>query len=100
MMVSEPKEGKGEIVLYQTSDGQAVLEVRLEQETVWLTQKQMAELLDTERSVITKHIRNVFRSGELREDSVGEKFAHTAAAHRRKPAAGEGPDDQIDRESD
>ena len=70
--------GKGEIVLYQTSDGKTALDVRLEQDTLWLSQKQLAVLFQTERSVITKHLRNIFRSGELDENSVCAKFAHTA----------------------
>ncbi|MDD4998189.1 MAG: hypothetical protein PHI99_08545 [Syntrophales bacterium] len=55
------------------------MEVKLDQETVWLTQKQMAELFKTERSVITKHLRNIFKSGELIENSVSAKFAQTAS---------------------
>lgn len=57
------------IVLYQGADGSASLEVHLDHETVWLTQKQMAELFQRERSVITKHLRNVFSEGELDEKS-------------------------------
>lgn len=57
------------VVLYQSPDGSNSLEVRLDQETVWLTQKQMAELFQRERSVITKHLRNVFIEGELDEKS-------------------------------
>ena len=71
-------ENKGEIIIYKTEDGQAALEVRLQKETIWLTQKQMAELFRTERSVITKHLHNIFREGELKEDSVCAIFAHTA----------------------
>ena len=67
------------VVLYQTPDGSSSLEVRLDQETVWLTQDQMGELFGRERSVITKHLRNVFKDGELDEVSVRAKFAHTAA---------------------
>lgn len=59
----------GEIVLYETPDGEVKLEVTLENETVWLTQMQMADLFNRERSVITKHINNVFREGELDEKS-------------------------------
>ena len=70
--------GKGEIVLYRTSDGKTALDVRLEQETLWLSQEQMGVLFQTERSVITKHLRNIFRSGELVKDSACAKFAHTA----------------------
>jgi hypothetical protein len=70
--------GKGEIVLYRSPDGKAALDVHLEGETLWLNQKQLSELFQTERSVITKHLRNIFRSGELERDSVCAKFAHTA----------------------
>lgn len=49
-----------EILLYQTEDGQTKIDVRLEDETVWLSQAQMGELFQKERSVITKHINNVF----------------------------------------
>jgi len=58
-----------EILLYQTEDGQTKIDVRLEEETVWLTQTQMSELFQKERSVITKHIKNVFEEGELQEES-------------------------------
>ncbi|MCK5014682.1 MAG: virulence RhuM family protein [Candidatus Omnitrophica bacterium] len=64
----------GKIVLYKNK-----LEVQLEKDTVWLTQKLMAELFDTERSVITKHIRNILNSKELTKNSVCANFAHTAA---------------------
>ena len=58
-----------EILLYQTEDGQTKIDVRLEDETVWLSQAQMGELFQKERSVITKHINNVFKEGELEEKS-------------------------------
>jgi hypothetical protein len=60
---------KSEILLYQTEDGQTKIDVRLEKETVWLSQTQMAELFQKERSVVTKHINNVFKEGELDEKS-------------------------------
>ena len=69
---------KGEIIIYKTKGG-LLIDVRLQKESVWLTQKQMSELFDTERSVITKHLRNIFSSGELEEKSVCALFAHTAA---------------------
>ena len=69
----------GQIILYQSKDGQTTLEVRLRDETVWLPQKQIASLFETERSVITKHINNIFRSEELDSDAVCAKFAHTAS---------------------
>jgi len=64
----------GEVALYRAADGKISLEVRLEKETLWLTQKQMAMLFDTERSVITKHLRNIFNSGELEEKSNVQKM--------------------------
>jgi len=70
-------EHNSEIILYQTSSGQTKLEVRLENETVWLSQKQMTDLFQRERSVITKHINNVFKENELQEDS-NVQFLHIA----------------------
>ncbi|MSM39372.1 MAG: cytochrome C biogenesis protein CycH [Geobacter sp.] len=69
---------QNDIIIYQTENGTTNLEVRLDHETVWLTQEQMAELFGRERSVITKHLRNVFKEGELDENSVRAKYAHTA----------------------
>jgi prophage maintenance system killer protein len=69
----------GEIVLYQSSDGEVRLDVRLDRDTVWLTQEHMSQLFGRERSVITKHIRNVFKEGELEQAAVCANFAHTAA---------------------
>jgi len=59
----------GEITVFQAPDGAVRVEARLERDTVWLTQAQMAELFGRERSVVTKHVRNVFREGELDEKS-------------------------------
>ena len=67
------------IELFIAPDGQVQLAVSMDKETVWLTQEQMGALFERERSVITKHIRNVFAEGELARDSVCAKFAHTAA---------------------
>ncbi len=72
------REATGKVVLYKAVDGSIAMDVRLQGETVWLTQKQMSELFVTERSVITKHLRNIFQSKELDEKSVSAKFAHTA----------------------
>jgi prophage maintenance system killer protein/phage regulator Rha-like protein len=69
---------ENQILIYKTGTGQYVVEVLLDSDTVWLTQKQMAELFDIERSVITKHISNVFKQGELKKVSVCANFAHTA----------------------
>ncbi|MDF1498551.1 MAG: virulence protein RhuM/Fic/DOC family protein [Patescibacteria group bacterium] len=75
---SKQKANKEDIVIYQSKNGEVVLEVNLREETVWLTQAQIALLFDAERSVITKHLRNIFKDGELNENSVCAKIAHTA----------------------
>lgn len=67
-----------EFLLYTTPDGQVKVDVILSDETVWLSQKRLAELFGVDRSVITKHLKNIFEEGELAEDSVCAKFAHTA----------------------
>lgn len=69
---------KGEIVIYRTEDGKATVDVQLREETVWLTQNQIAALFGTQRPAITKHLRNIFKSKELREDSVSSVLEHTA----------------------
>src|SRR5688572_23644318 len=66
----EPAGSSSEIILYQSDDKQTQIDVRLEGETVWLSQKQMADLFQTTVPNINIHIRNVFDEGELREDSV------------------------------
>ena len=71
-------EEKGEIVLYQPNDN-IRLEVRLQDETVWLTQQQMAELFNTTRNNITLHIGNIFKEGELEVNSVRKESLLTAA---------------------
>ena len=67
------------VQLFTAADGLVQLSVSIDKETVWLTQEQMGHLFERERSVITKHIRNVFAEGELARESVCAKFAHTAA---------------------
>jgi hypothetical protein len=64
---------------YQTEDGKTPIEVRIQGETVWLPLNQMAELFQRDKSVISRHIRNIFDEGELRQDSVVAKFATTAS---------------------
>lgn len=66
------------IVLYETDDGKINVDVILKDETIWLTQKSMAELFDIDRTVITKHLKNIFTENELSKNSVCAKFAHTA----------------------
>jgi hypothetical protein len=72
-------EPQSQLLLYQTEDGKTRLEVRLENETVWLTQNQMAELFQTSIPNVSMHIRNVFAEGELQPGSVVKEFLTTAA---------------------
>ena len=64
------------IIIYQTEDGQTQIDVRLENETVWLTQKQIAELFGTKRPAITKHLKNIYASEELEESSTCSILEH------------------------
>ena len=72
-----------ELLIYQTDKGQPRIEVRLQDETVWLSLNQMAELFQRDKSVISRHISNIFKEGELSRDSVVAKFATTAADGKR-----------------
>lgn len=69
----------GEILIYQTDDGQTNIEVKIEDDTVWLTQQQLTELYQCSKSNISEHIKHIFEEGELDKDSVVRKFRTTAA---------------------
>jgi hypothetical protein len=68
-------DNKTEMIMYQTEDGQTKIDVRMENETVWLSLNQIAELFQRDKSVISKHIKNVFDEGELNDNSTVAKFA-------------------------
>jgi len=68
-------EGTGEIILYQTADGQTTLDVKFEKETVWLSLNQMADLFQRDNSVISRHLSNIFKTSELEKQSTVAKFA-------------------------
>jgi hypothetical protein len=70
-------EGFNEILLYTTPNGNVKVEIYLQNETIWLTQQKIADLFGVDRTVITKHIGNVFKEGELNEEVVCANFAHT-----------------------
>jgi len=70
---------KGEILIYQNQDGNIKIDVRLEQETVWLTQAQLCELFQKSKATISEHIKNIFDEGELLENSVVRNFRTTAS---------------------
>ena len=63
-----------ELIIYQTEDGETKIQTRLENETVWLTQAQMAELFDKVKSTISEHIKNVFSEGELLKEATVRNF--------------------------
>jgi len=66
-----------QLIIYQTEDGKVKIETHFENETVWLSAGQIAELFQRDRTVVTKHIRNLFKEGELIEELVCANFAHT-----------------------
>jgi len=72
-------EKTSDILIYQSDDGITRIETRLENETVWLTQAQMAELFQKGRTTVTEHIQHIFEEGELEEKAVCRKFRHTAS---------------------
>lgn len=72
-------ENKGDIIIYQTEDGLTKIDVKIEKETVWLSLDLMAELFQRDKSTISRHIKNIFKEGELSPVSVVAKFATTAA---------------------
>ena len=74
-----------QIIIYQTEDGQTQVDVRMENETVWLTQAQMACLFDKDQSVIARHIANVFKEGELDKESNMQILHNTLSKY--KPTA-------------
>lgn len=72
-------DNRGNIVIFQTKDGKTSIDVKLEDETVWLTLNQISELFSRDKSVVSRHIRNVFNEGELERNSVVAKNATTAS---------------------
>ena len=78
-MEDNKKEARSEIIIYQTEDGNTRIDVKFQDETVWLTQAQLCELYQTSKSNISEHIKHIFEEGELEEDSVVRKFRTTGA---------------------
>ena len=72
--MDEIEKNNGEIIIYRTEDGRTQLEVRLENENVWLSQQQMSELFQTSRTNIVEHIKHIFEEGELEENSTCQIF--------------------------
>ena len=71
----------GEILIYQTDDGQTNIEVKIEDDTVWLTQQQLTELYQCSKSNISEHIKHIFEEGELDKDSVVRPKYYCSPAH-------------------
>ena len=69
---------KADMIIYTTEDGLTKVETTYDGDTVWLSIDQMAELFQRDRSVIGKHVRNIFKEGELEKESVWAKFTYTA----------------------
>ena len=78
---------KGQFLLYQTPDGDSQIEVKLQNDTVWLSLDQMAELFQRNKSTISRHIKNVLEDGELEADSVIANFATTATDGKKYSVA-------------
>jgi len=87
-MSNKPKkaiEGFNEILLYTTPNGNVKVEIYLQNETIWLTQQKIADLFGVHRTVVTKHLKNIFQTNELNQNSVSAKIAHTAADGKTYP---------------
>jgi hypothetical protein len=87
-MSKKPKkatEGFNEILLYTTPNGNVKVEIYLQNETIWLTQQKIADLFGVDRTVVTKHLKNIFETNELNQNSVSAKIAHTAADGKTYP---------------
>lgn len=69
----------GDIIIYQLEDGDTKIDVKLEDETVWLTQEQLVKLYHTSKSNVSEHITKIFKEEELEENSVVRKFRTTAS---------------------
>lgn len=77
-------EQNNKIVIYQTADGQTQIDVRIENETVWLTQAQMADLFQTDRTSIVRHVNNIYKSEELEREATCAKIAQVQIEGKRK----------------
>ena len=79
-MTNEPDHKPPQIIIYETDDKVARVSVRLEDETVWLANLQLAQLFQVSKATVSEHIKNIFDSGELSPDAVVRNFRTTAAA--------------------
>ena len=77
-------ESNSEIIIYQAKDGTTKIDVRLEKETVWLTLNQLAELFQRDKSVISRHIQNIFAEGELFDSATVANYATVQNENKRE----------------
>lgn len=75
----KPSNELSDFILYTAPSGEVKIEIYVQNETVWLTQQKIADLFGVDRTVVTKHLGNIFEEGELEKNSVSAKYAHTAA---------------------
>ena len=75
--IKKTKEGFSEILLYKTPNGNVKVEIYLKNETIWLSQQKIADLFGVQRPAVTKHLKNIFDSGELQENVVSSILEHT-----------------------
>ena len=83
-----------QFLIYQSEDGRTKLDVRLEDKTLWLNQKQLTELFGKAKGTISEHIKHIFEDGELEADSVVRNFRTTTSAATRKSPSNDLPDKQ------
>lgn len=83
-LIASPEEMQGEIVIYQSEDGNTKIDVRFVDETVWLTQAQMADLFQSSRTNIVEHIQHIYEEGELDESSTCRKFRQVRTEGNRQ----------------
>jgi hypothetical protein len=76
---------ESELIFYQDDDGNVKIEVLFHGETFWMTQKKISELFGVQRPAITKHLKNIFESGELDEGAVSSIMEHTAEDGKKYP---------------
>lgn len=69
-----PNDDQGDVIIYQTDDGKAKIDVRFVDDSVWLTQLQLVKLFDSSKANISEHIKNIYDEGELDEESTVRKF--------------------------
>jgi len=78
-----PAKTKGEIILYKTPEGETEIDVKLEEDTVWLTPNQMSKLFDKARPTVLEHIKNTYAEGELFQESTCRKFRQVQKEGKR-----------------